>query len=916
MPHLEAEINDFKGSKCFASIDFVSGYWQLPLAEDSWTCCGVVTPNGVLVSKRVLPGLTNSGAHFQRSVEPCFAELRMNLKAWLDDFSLYGKEEEDLLNVLERFLSICAQKNLFLSARKSILFTKEMTWCGRVITPDGYKMEPRRLEGLKDMAFPNTADELAEFVYCTRWMSVCIPDFARRIAPLVELLDKAYKKSGRRTKKSIKNIKLRELSWGATHTKSFESLQESLRDAVRMSYVDPKKVICVFTDASDKFWAGIVTQTNLRDLSKPIEQQRHEPLAFLGAAFRGAQINWSTFEKESFAIFQTFERMDYMLETQNRIHVFTDHRNLLFVFAPLALEPALGRHIVSKVQRWALYLSRFSYAIEHVRGELNVCADMLTRWVRGNRNERSAPRVCSLLLEEAEQLMPRPKDLIWPDIETFLDAQAAASEHPKGLAKDQDDGLWKRGNRIWVPAHDAELQLKVLVISHAGVAGHRGQDATLSILRESFWWPKMESSVNELVQGCLHCIATRTGGMIRRPLGSALHGSRPNEVIHMDYLYMGPSVTDATYLLVIKDDFSSFTWLWPTSSASSEAAADALSTWIGSFGSVEWLISDQGSHFKSELLRTLTADTHTQHHFTTAYSPWANGTVERVCREVLRTCRALLSEWQLAERDWPAVTECVQSVMNQAPLRRLGQRQGAPSGVYRSPLEVFTGHKPVRPLLRALPVAMYSTARSENEIHTRQIMHTETLQKAMAEMHREVSGLISKSRRRRIEEHNRRTNVFAASFDVGDFVLLRRAVSGGHKLSSVWTGPRRIVQCKSDLVFVVQNIMNAKLETVHARRLLKYRADMDGKPATKKLVQAAAHSTARYQVIKEICGIREEGNELAIQIEWDGLPDTADRTWEPLFQVNEDVPTMLEEFLRNDIHCSLRKKARRRLHMN
>eukprot|EP00171_Calliarthron_tuberculosum_P000781 IDg781t1 len=93
MPHLEAEINDFKGSTCFASIEFVSGYWQLPLAKESWTCCGVVTPTGIRASTRVLPGLTNSGAHFQRSVEPCFSELRSNLKAWLDDFSLHAKDE-------------------------------------------------------------------------------------------------------------------------------------------------------------------------------------------------------------------------------------------------------------------------------------------------------------------------------------------------------------------------------------------------------------------------------------------------------------------------------------------------------------------------------------------------------------------------------------------------------------------------------------------------------------------------------------------------------------------------------------------------------------------------------------------------------------------------------------------------------
>ena len=166
------------------------------------------------------------------------------------------------------------------------------------------------------------------------------------------------------------------------------------------------------TDASDKHCSGVVTQTDPSELGKQISEQKHEPLAFLGSAFRDAQTHWSTFEKEAFAIFKTFERMDYLLQSNGPAHIFTDHRNLLFVFAPRALEPALGRHIVSKVQRWALYLSRFSYIIEHIRGEDNACADMLTRWTRGHRANQAPVMLSSLVLSDAEQMVPRPDELV------------------------------------------------------------------------------------------------------------------------------------------------------------------------------------------------------------------------------------------------------------------------------------------------------------------------------------------------------------------------------------------------------------------------------------------------------------------------------------------------------------------------
>ena len=75
------------------------------------------------------------------------------------------------------------------------------------------------------------------------------------------------------------------------------------------------------------------------------------------------------------------------------------------------------------------------------------------------------------------------------------------------------------------------------------------------------------------------------------------------------------------------------------------------------------------------------------HHFTTAFTPGSNGSVERVCREVLRAWKDRLPEWKLAPKHWPAVSECVQSVLIQAPLKRFGPRSSGGSRVYRTPLE-------------------------------------------------------------------------------------------------------------------------------------------------------------------------------------------------------------------------------------
>ena len=98
MPQFHSEIQDFSGSNCFTSLDLVSGYWQLPLHPDSYSACDVITPRGVVISKRVLQSLANAVSFFQSSIELLFSSLRDYFKAWLDDFSIHSETENVLPN--------------------------------------------------------------------------------------------------------------------------------------------------------------------------------------------------------------------------------------------------------------------------------------------------------------------------------------------------------------------------------------------------------------------------------------------------------------------------------------------------------------------------------------------------------------------------------------------------------------------------------------------------------------------------------------------------------------------------------------------------------------------------------------------------------------------------------------------------
>lgn len=72
-------------------------------------------------------------------------------------------------------------------------------------------------------------------------------------------------------------------------------------------------------------------------------------------------------------------RLSHILATSGQFSLFTDHKNLLYIFSPTRYSSNVARHIVHKKQRWAIRMSEFDFVIEHVAGEHSTWADMLTR---------------------------------------------------------------------------------------------------------------------------------------------------------------------------------------------------------------------------------------------------------------------------------------------------------------------------------------------------------------------------------------------------------------------------------------------------------------------------------------------------------------------------------------------------------
>lgn len=199
------------------------------------------------------------------------------------------------------------------------------------------------------------------------------------------------------------------------------------------------------------------------------------------------------------------------------------------------------------------------------------------------------------------------------------------------------------GRKIWISDHVNELKLKAMVNSHCEICGHGGYEVMWNFVQETFLWIKMRQKEIEFLQARIHFTVLQTRDGLARRLSTAWDGQNPKEVVHIDFVYMRNSSDNILkHALLTKNDQIFYTWLHTCETADSNAFTTALSKWISFFGIMLWRVSDQVPNFTASLMNNFTEETRICHHITTAYSPWANSTIERLCKEVAGSAKALL----------------------------------------------------------------------------------------------------------------------------------------------------------------------------------------------------------------------------------------------------------------------------------
>jgi len=425
IPHIQDIMDRLVGAQVFAKFDMVSGYFQCPTATGSRKYQAIVTEEGNWQFTRLIMGQKNSVGQFQRvmteimsgevhpvnpdhydsegvrlkSAPPLPTAPRKNLLRhggliiYIDDHLLLNKlkgqreKEERLLQQIDEYLGRLQSHNGKLKPTKCEFYKEDVVFLGHHCSKAGIAVDPEKKKALTAMPVPQTAGELMQFLCSLNFLRGSIPFYNAIMSPLQDILNLALKGTRSRSKKQASTVKLQKVGWNKTHEQAYARAKNALHRSICLAYPDPEKTYVLWTDASDKHFGAILTQTTEEELKKPLQDQQHEPIGLNSGTFRNAQVRWAINCKEAYSIMNSCNSKQFRhhLMRSKPFVLVTDHHNLRYIFDPSLAQINTSKATMDRLARWAWDLSGFNYIVRHTTDEVmwGKFADMLSRWGAG-----------------------------------------------------------------------------------------------------------------------------------------------------------------------------------------------------------------------------------------------------------------------------------------------------------------------------------------------------------------------------------------------------------------------------------------------------------------------------------------------------------------------------------------------------
>lgn len=337
-------------AKIFTKFDVRVGFNNLRIKSgDEWKTA-FKTMFG-LYEYNVMPmGLATAPAFFQQFMNTILAPyLDIFCFAYLDDIIIFSPNEEEHEKHVNLVLRALEENNLHLKPSKCAWHKEEISFLGfTAVAGKGIRMSDDKIKALRDWEPPENVSDLRSFLGTVNFYSKMIPHFADIATSFTD-----------KTKKGAV------FEWNDDMKRTWKAFKEAIRSDVFVKAFDPKLPTNLETDASDRAYAGVITQLHPDGIWYPVLWYSHK--------FKDEETRWNIAEKELYAIVYAIKRYPYLLQPMH-VDVYTDHRNLARFMLTTKLTSRLGRWYDD------INASGVNFTIQYRPGNENTVADALSRY--------------------------------------------------------------------------------------------------------------------------------------------------------------------------------------------------------------------------------------------------------------------------------------------------------------------------------------------------------------------------------------------------------------------------------------------------------------------------------------------------------------------------------------------------------
>ena len=886
-----------KRGKFFATLDLTSGFHQTSISLDSRKYTAFITEWGVYEWCRSPMGPKSVPSYFQEKLQTIVLKdlIGSIVELYIDDLISWAQTESELIENLEKIFVQLNRFNISVNPEKCKFGMTKVEYVGHTLDDTGLHFSPEKLKTVEDFRLPETQKDLKSFLGLASYFRSHIANHAALSRPLQLMLPTTKYKPRER------------LEWTKEQTTAFETLRAAVATCPKLHFLVSHAPVFLRTDASDYGIGAYLFQVVTDGLNNTMTEH---PIAFLSKTLSGAQLRWSTIEKEAFAIYHAITKWSHYLQ-DIRFTLQTDHANLTFINA----------NSKGKVQRWKLELQDYDFDIQHIAGVDNEVADFFSRGCayppRKEHQEVMAASITNCLAKDIAFDYADYIPILFSNKEecsnmtaslsaimsTPTSVRSAASDihairrdrydlltraHGTGSAADirleQSSLEWVQSDSHWI-RHPSNQPTPV-ANPKTSIVGHGGVEATIrnldklaaqdsnaqAILNE---WTGKRQDVRTFIRHCPCCqkMARLKIPIHTRPFTIASYGLW--DCVAMDAIGPFPiSRENNKYLMVIIDTFSRYVELIPIKDTTAASAVAAIIPFIGRYGIPSVFLTDNATQFVNATVKELMAQIDCNHITIHPHSHEENGIVERINREVKKHIRDLIFDSKQPDI-WDLKAPFAQRIINSQKHRATGV----------TPSELVFGHSLdldrnilTRSALR--PRTSLSDIIAANIKIQEEMLHKAFMNQTATDTHHIDTAI-------RGGNTNQETE-----FPINSYVLVQYENRGGPKehapdtpLHPILRGPFKVVHKRSrdaqGTIYTCQHMATNKLEDFHVKLLQPFQYD-------ERRVSPADIAETDYNLF-EVEAIRKHrwtsGKNrtkkwLQFLVKWKGY-DEDSNTWEP-----------------------------------